>query len=648
MDVDSVGRREIEGLNRLLKERERDHTREVDTLQDSYRNKVNDLKDDQRDAIETIQRRVDEQTDDIRKNFDDQLDLNTRHYENKLSEERNKGYDRLGRSTNDTQRELEKEREAMRRQVADYMASSGRAQNLEHEKQDKNAKSLEDAFNKDRVAMKRYLDEKLSSQKEMQREQLAQSATDARDKVDANTRYLNDLMQRQKLGSDIKFQKLAQDSAAEKTQLMRAMKERENQLVDEKTQLAKRAGADGTQEFKDYQNRSEDSLSRILADNHYLNGKKDREHTDRLLEAEQSHQRELQDMRSRFNQATDLLRAQKELEKTRKDINMTVAERRKSQQAQLEQEAARKNSNLAQENLRSSYSEKLRDAEEKTQRLLNERTNDLKSQMRKNDAQTQAEQNSLTQDIAGQLGEAFQKHTREKETLVRSYQEKQDALDELRKRQLEAQKQALGREVQDTKADANRAITENTLENQQKLYMMQQSLRNTTNELTSNRKNDLDFANASYNQRVSRLTDTYHRAILQQKDNFDQATDELRHENKLQMYKLHSDSEHDLRTQAHELQTKNRILMLSFETQLNALKDQHTAEMDKLKLDNERAMRNLLKKTKETVDQERVQTNRALAAKDQQMNDRLKLQEEQFKAEVDKLKRTNELALKKS
>ena len=648
VEIDSVSRREIEGLNRLLKERERDHTREADVVRDSYREKVNDLKADQRDAYESVHRKTEEQADEVRRNFDEQISKNTDSYERKLAEERSAGYDRLGRTTSESKRELEKERDVMRKQVANYMDTNRRTDELETDKQDKSTQSLRDAFNKDRLAMKQYLDNKLNQQKQANSEQLAGAANDARDAIDANTRYLSELNQSDKLGSEIKYRKLAQNSVAEQDHMKRAFRDREQQLVDEKNLLAASVGADGEKELREYRDRSSNALQRIRSDNHHLNDKKDREHTDRLLETHQSQNRERQDLRAQFNQATESLKSRNDLEKAKNDIVDTTSGRRRKQEEFLANETLRKSSNLAQENLRSSYSDSLHDIEAKNQKRMLESINDLKKQMTKNEMQTMTERGELQQDAAQKVGEAYLRNARDKQVLVKTYQDRQDSLDELRKRQLEGQRQALVQDVLDTKAQANRSIAEKSLESQSKLYSMQQSMRNRNDELEMTRKADLEYANASYSERVKRLTETYHHAVLQQKEQFDDATNALRHETKIQMSKIHGDSDHEKRVQQHELQSKNRILMLNFETQLNSLKDQHTAEMDKLKSDNERAMRGVVKKTKETLDKERILQTRALEAKDLQMNERLKLQEEQLKAEIEKLKRTNELSLKKS
>lgn len=648
VEVDSISRREIEGLNRLLKERERDHTLESDVVRDSYRDKVNDLKADQRDAYETVYRKTAEQADEVRRNFDEQISKNTDSYERKLGEERREGYDRLGRVKTDTHREIEKERELMRKQVGDYMTTSRRATELDHGKQDSSAKTLREAFDKDRLSMKKYLDEKLNQQRDTHHKELALSAADSRDAIDNNTQYLSDLMQSDKLGAEIKYRKLAQNSAADKEQLKQAFQDREQQLVDSKNELARGMGSGSDKDLREYRDRSRTALQRVLSDNHHLNDKKDREHTDRLLENEQAHNRKTQDMRAQFNQATDLLKARHEAANAKNTAVDSASDRRRKQEDHLTHEAMRKSANLAQDNLRSSFSDSLNDIEAKNQKRVVDTVNDLKKQMTKNDIQTMTEQSELKQDAAQQIGETFQRNARDKEVLIKTYQDRQNSLDELRKRQLEGQRQALTNDVLEIKSEADRTIAQKSLENQAKLYMMQQNMRNRNDELEMTRKTDLDYANASYSERVKRLTDTYHRAVLQQKEHFDESTDALRHETKIQMTKIHGDSEHEKRVQLHELQTKNRILMLSFETQLNNLKDQHTAEMDKLKSDNDKSMRGVLRKTKETLDKERATQTRALEAKDLQMNERLKLQEEQLKSEIEKLKRTNELSLKKS
>lgn len=648
MAIDPTSRREIEGLNHLLKERERDHNKEVEEMRDGFREKVNDLKEDQQETIAGIRQKAQDDTDKIRRNFDEQIDHNTDVFERQLTEERNQSYDRLGRSTRDQQRRLEQERETAARQLAEYVNSNNRMADIERSQREEAAEATRRAFEKDRRQMQRYVDEKLTEQKNMASKQLAETTAHARNQVDRNTRYLSDLMERDKLGAELKYRKLAQDSAAEKDHLARAFKQREKQLVDEKNMLAESIGEDGEKDVKDYRDRADAALSRVSADNHFLNALKDRKHADQLAQTEQQHQRQLQDMRAQFNQAENVREARAEAEKSKNDSASSINDRRKKQEEFLRHEQLRNSSNLAQENLKSSYSSALQDAQEKFQKQMLEQSNELKKLGATQQMKNLADRAQMKQEVAGQLSEAELRHTREKQNLVKSYQDSQQAMNELRKRQVEDTKNSLGKEVLQSKEEARREIAKNSIENATRLYLMRQALENRTRELEANRHQALEHASSTYENRVKRVTDNYHRALMQQQDNFDETTAALRHETTLQVAKVAGDAEHEKRLLQLDLQNKNRMLMTAFESRLNQVKDEHAAEMDKLKSDNDKALRDVLKKTKETLDRERSLHARALETKELQMKDRLRLQEEQFKAEIEKLKRTNELALKKS
>lgn len=648
MAIDPTSRREIEGLNRLLKERERDHSTEVDNMREGFREKVKDLKEDQQDTIATISKKAGQETDSIRRSFDEQLDNNTENYERKLSEERRAGYDRLGRSTNEQQRKLEQERETLARQIQDYTAANRRMTETERDQQEASAKNLKRTFENDRREMKNYIDKKLDEQKTLAGKQLADATAHARETVDRNTRYLTELGDREKLGSELKYRKLAQDSSSEQDHLSRAFKAREKQLVDEKNMLAESIGEDGEKDVKDYRDRADAALSRVLADNHFLTALKDRKHADQLSQTEQHHQRQLQDMRAQFTQAENVNKARNDAEKSKTDSANSINDRRKKQEEYLRHEQLRNSSNLAQENLKSSYSSSLQEAQEKFQKQMLDQSNELKKLGAKQEMKNLADRAMMKQEVAGQLSEAQLRNAREKQNLVKSYQDSQQAMDELRQRQLEGQKQSLGTEVRETKEQASREIAKNSTENAARLYLLRQALESRTREMEANRHQALDHASSTYENRVKRVTENYHRTLLQQQDNFEETTSALRHEGTMQLAKLAGDAEHEKRLMQLDLQNKNRMLMTAFESRLNQVKDEHAAEKEKLKSDNDKALRDVLRKTKDTLDRERSLHARALDTKELQMKERLRLQEEQFKAEIEKLKRTNELALKKS
>lgn len=648
MPIDPTSRREIEGLNRLLKERERDHARESDLLRDNYEDKVDDLKADQHDALAELKRKSEAQTEAARRNFDESLNKNTDKFERSLTQERKDGYDRLGRATREQQRQLDQDREAMRRQISDYTTGTKRTGELEREQQELAARKMHANFENDRHEMKRYLDDKLSEQKAANSKALADTTRAARDSTDRNTRYLTDLADRDKLGAEIKYRKLVDDSESERDQLSKAFKNREQQLVDEKNRLAAQAGSDGEANIKDYRDRTENAMDRIVADNHFLNARREREHANQLATAEQEHQRKVQDMRAQFNQAETVTKARAEQEKDRSNAATSVNERRRKQEEFLRNEAIRKTAALAQDNLKDSYAENLHEIESKHQKQLLEQTGELKKQGAVQTMQTLAERAALKQEAAQQVNESHLHHAHEKQALIKSYQDRQDAMDDLRKRQLEDQKQSLGAEVAKTKLDSQRDIAKSSLENQTRLYMMRQELENRTRELEAGKSQSLDYATKNYEDRVKRVTANYHRALVTQQQGFEETTAAARHETMMQMAKAVGDAEHERRLQQLDLQNKNRALMTAFESRLNNVKDEHAAELEKARMENEKAMRDVLRKTKDTLEQERSRHSREMDMKELQMKERMRLQEEQFKAEIEKLKRTNELALKKS
>ena len=147
-------------------------------------------------------------------------------------------------------------------------------------------------------------------------------------------------------------------------------------------------------------------------------------------------------------------------------------------------------------------------------------------------------------------------------------------------------------------------------------------------------------------ERMRRITESYHNALNTQKQGYDETNESVRHDSMLAQTKLRADAEHEKRMQLLDLQGRNRTMMVNYENRLGQVKEEKESELNKQHVMHEKEMREVLRRTKESIDLQQTQHTKDLEAKDAQMKEKLKNQEEAFRDQIDRLRRTNELALK--
>jgi hypothetical protein len=649
MDVNETRlRRELEKSDRLLHDREEEHSREVDGMRAKQRRQLSEMRDDSSAAVKKINEDAEARHQATRQRFEESLDKAKDSYEKSLADERSSNYNKLGRLQTDTQLDMARERTMRNSQIKDLVAANQHAQETQNKRNDAELMQARDRFDADRTKMKEYLDKKLAEQNRLSNEASSKIHEEARNKIDENIRSNDTRVFNEKLAADVRYKKLAEEDAALRDHLKESLATREKQLIREKSLAESGANHHGEKANQDYRQRSADTNQRLADDYHFALANKERENANRIALSETDHMNKNIAQQAAFRQRENDLKHQIDAERARNNLKEDLDTRRAKQENYLATEAIRKTNNNAIDLMKARHTEALNELNDKHQQQMLNYAKDTQNRMNEQETRNNGMRAELESEKVQQFSQESYNHSREKAALVKAYEDRQNSLNELNKRQIEQTEQAARSIVRTNRAAADKEISKNNRENQIKQFNLSQSARAQNEQAEARRQLDLETADTAYRERVRRLTDSYGRAVTTQKENFDEMTEAFRHESMTDFANYRHDSEHQQQIQMLDLQAKNRMLANGFESKLSRMEEQHNAELAKMKTDNDKAMRDVLRKTKETLETERRIHSYEMESKDRQMTDRLKLQEETFKDQIEKLKRTHELALKKS
>jgi len=649
MDVaDTRLHREIESRDRLMREREQDHSRELQRLRESQKEQVKELSASQAENTRRLKEKAEEQIGDIRGNADKNNKRLVDSYERGMAEERKNFYNRFGKVESEGAIERSQDRQRAANQIDQLIGDGKRKVQQEHEVRNESAQRQKEYFDSRRSELESSYADKVASMERNRSDGNATGAAEVRKKVDDYTRTMDQRLGAEKLGADLKYKKLADEGQATREALRTAYGAREKQLVDEKAFMEQKSNASGNKTFDEYKNRTNNDIQRMNDDNRFQLAARDRENANRVASTNAYNQKKSQEQASAFRKAESEMKADLDSLKDKSSLREGLQEHRHKQELYLAQQAQSATDNEKRQMLRDGYFENLDKIEERGQQRHLETSKNAQAQLNKAQQNSAEERKELEQKMYGNRVAQDLERMREKKVIQSSYAGREQALEDLRRRQLEGQREQFIDTLQDNKKKANDFVFKEARENRQRTYSLQEMLRNQTQELQKQKEMEVLAERDNSERKANRLSSTYHRALTDQWENFEESTGALRADSMLTLTKARTDAQHEQRIQMMDLQTRNRAMAMSFEARINQLKDEYETEKVKMKSDSDKLVRDTERRSRDTIQGERAQHLREMDVKDRLMKEKLKLQEEAFKEQIEKLKRTNELALKKS
>ncbi|MBI2606900.1 MAG: hypothetical protein HYW49_12575 [Deltaproteobacteria bacterium] len=640
--------RDLDNLKSQLREREQDHVDEIEEQRRKTAQREDALEAEHAGTVRRTKERYDEDltsaTSEARRNSRDQSD----RYERELKQTRDENYDRHGRLARDISTEAAQDKAFRKKQVEDYLSSTRVVDDSEVLQLKKQIELARESKLADQRKMQDYYEHKLDEQKRLQYDQLLRSSKDTREKIDGNINEMHGELTREKIGDQMRFRKYVEEQKLENDTREKNTLLRESHLRQKAEDAASGKGSGAQRTLAEYTARANDTIERMGHEHNLAQALKDQQHAENIHGVEHDLYSRGADREAIHKKAEDTLAARLAAEQASNENNQTRLNRKYRQDLNQSQEdlmrAGRESSNRT----RQDYHDALAAHRNRAESTLQKTHDDLSSKLRDDQRHASGKLTTERRKSARDLADTEERAKRMQRRLTENYQRSQEAFDEQKARQLDAQKAFYASKMRKVEDDTSHRLRGASRENQYNLYKANDDLRRQTTELAAMYGAQLGEHEQNLKTRADRLARTYGESLASQRDHFDETISEAAHDNRMKVAKLNSEREHSSRMQLMDLQAKNREIMDGYENRIQQLREEHTAELARSKAETDKTVRDAMKKAKETMDRDRSLLQSQLDIKDRQMEEKLKLQAESFRDQIEKLKRTNELAIKKS
>ncbi|MBI3554702.1 MAG: hypothetical protein HY074_00390 [Deltaproteobacteria bacterium] len=166
MDIsNSEARREVEIANRILREREADHARELDNIRQAQRDQVDSLVAHQTEGIKRVRDETDAELSSARDGFEKEIHRSSDSFQKTINNDHAEAYDKYGRMANENARDRAKAQELKTKQIQTILDGHDVQTAQERDERKHTIAKLQGKFNEDRLALqKNYEDKAMGSQ----------------------------------------------------------------------------------------------------------------------------------------------------------------------------------------------------------------------------------------------------------------------------------------------------------------------------------------------------------------------------------------------------------------------------------------------------------------------------------------------------
>ncbi|MBI3542174.1 MAG: hypothetical protein HY075_02725 [Deltaproteobacteria bacterium] len=649
MDISKTeANREVESLKRQLKDREIDHSRETDNLRQAQREQIDALSDAQKSSLDRVRQNSEEAFQTTREKFDEEINKNTDYYQKALKDERAEGYDRYGRLSNEASRDRAQTADRSMKALNEMREGDESRLAAERENSSRTVKKMQGSFQEERAKLEQATNDKLARKDKALQDSADAQKRNASTRVDDGLRRAAEESQRDRMSADHRYHKLAEDSKNEHEHTLNAFATREAQLVNDKTFAERDTTRRAQAAFDEYRERTSRAMKQSISDGNTQAGEQRRQTDAKIAKLSADGESDRQRLRNEFRSAEADLTARNQMDRDRAELQAELSSKRHRQEVAAVQTASTDNSSLTNDLMKDHYNETLHDLNDTSKRNFEKFQATAQRHIAEADMRSSSDLGEIERLKAKELNQQSVAHSRDRHQLIRAYESRQSASDDLHERQTAALKEKVGEDIIAVNDKAAKELRQNNLEATTQIYGAKRQLGDLATEMDYQRRSELSAADDKYRERVKRVTETYNRHIMTTQDAFDEANNEFKAESHMQMAKARGDAEHEKRIALMEMISKNRAIMAGYESKMSSMKDDHDAELAKMKSDNDKAMRETMKRAREQIETDRSLHQRELAAKEVQTKEKLKLQEEAFRDTVEKLKRSQEAQIRKA
>lgn len=649
MDVkDSYLQKEVDMLKSLQKKRAQEHSEEVNNLRQKQKAQIEDLEKNQLQSMTRIQSKNKEILDQTQQRYADNLTDIQDQYEKTLKEERNENYNRFGKMSYENALEKSRSDNIKNQQLLDLEKSMKRDIHSDRKAAEQAASNIRNQYEQQKVENQKYFDQKIKEQTLASNQALTQKSVESRQKTDDIIRRSQEENYKNRQEHQMRLQQRDHLANSQNDAQKKAFKARVEQLEQEKDLLQQKTTQDYSTTFKQYRDRSSEALKRVTEDSNARQQQTNAKHAGELRDTHLEHQDKLQTLSTLAQKRENDLQHKLGLEKEQSYLKQDLSQQRAELASHTQAEAARLNQIENESRLKEHQAANMTRLEEKFRKENDKIAQQARDQIARNDFQTSYERAQHQSEKAKALRETEAQHGREKHVMTQSFQAENQALEDLRKRQLDGMQQDYVKRQNESKKQQDRKIAAMQRDHQKEMTFKRLQSENESASQTEQLKADLKFEKTLQERRAAKLAQSYQNALMNTQEHFEETTEELKHAKDIEKHEIRSEGDHEKRLQLMELQTRHRMTIYDYELKMDELKANYEKEIENLKSAHKKDLQLQQRQIKEGIEQAQRNHARDMASKEAQSENRLKIQEKYYKEQIEKLKRSHELSLKKS
>lgn len=640
--------RERDRFNRQLKTMADNQAKQMDYLKENQDRTLRDVEENHRSELKNTVEKSRKDKESLQENNQKQIEKLSDRFERKSEVEAKEYYDRFARNVNDSSREVQAQKSQANNQLNNLIASHQTQLESNDKATQQQIEAVRRESRKEANRISDESDDKLKDQaqsfqkqvNEMNRKHLNEMEKRIRENFESNSS--------DKATAQLRLeQSHNQHDNAEKN-IKNAFSLREKQLTEEKNLRENQLGREGEASVEKYRERLTDNLNRVVNDNNFYNAKKDIQFSNQIAQQAYESQQKIQDQRLSFERAMLDQSGSAEAKRDRDQLQAELNRRSANQENYLNREAIKNYYEDAMRHQNRNHSATLRKQESDAQANFDTLKRQFQRRLSSIDSDKALdEQNRQFKNLERDKAEVTE-HLRQREALVDAYETSQRSQEVKFKEQQESSDIYHAKRSIEQKRAAEAAIADFNMDNQARLSQTKTKYEAINQQLENDKKNSLNLLEKTNKGQLERTTENYQANLNEMSKAHAAQMESFKKEYMTLLTKVRAEDDAKLKETVAEHEFNNRIMAQDYESRITKLKQDNDRAMNAMKAEHERTKRDMHLRAKADLEGALETSKKSLALQESQFKEKMRIQDENHRAEIERLKRTNELLTQKS
>ena len=640
--------REHDQYQRRLRELGDRYSEDTNKQRARYENNVTELDKSKSKSISELRQ---EKEQSLTKQKEDQMRETTRladRFEKQSHLDSKNYYDKFGRQTEENFHALQHEKSKSAEQVEELVKGNEKYNENRDRSHDEELTNLKRQQANESFRNYNQTNDKLDKSSGGFQAQMRESTKNFNQKLNSERRQSFEESRRDKMLSDLRLEQFQNQHANQEKNMKDSFALREQQLTDEKNLNERKLSQTGADSLETYRNRLSDNLARTQSENNFAVAKKDIETSNKLSAMNHEHKLREQDQKLSMERTLNDAKYTNEARENKQALDADMAKRRGVQNDHLARESMKKTYEDTISELNSEHSRNLRGLEQKDQEQFDNIKGNFQNRITKLESSNLQADDTRREKLAEEHRNTSANHLAERHRIAAAYEQKQKALEGTTKRTNEE----LGSYYQSERLRDHRErevqVAEGNQDNVAKMNRRRMRLETINDIQGKEYKSAVTTLEDQHRLRSSTMTKTNAATLEDMQKMQEIQFKEFQRESENMQAKIRADHESSMKNMAFDYEYRIRNMAQNYEQKLAEQEMTNSRETNSIKLENERVLRALAQRHRTELESVQDSSKKALALQETQYKDRMKLQDDNQKVEVSKLRHSNELLRMKS